>query len=116
MSPASAGPGAHETESRSRWTLRQLGSVVHQQVAGSKATAEPNNFDFGILFALLVNTKAAFTGKSGPYSGNVAAHRHFQIASSAPDGFCCPPSKLDVSQTLIEAEYGWLTANKPSVG
>jgi hypothetical protein len=76
MSPASAGPGAHETESRSRWTLRQLGSVVHQQVAGSKATAEPNNFDFGILLALLVNATAALAAKwaiPGEKSGPAAS-------------------------------------------
>src|ERR1700722_6794316 len=72
MSPASAGPGAHETESRSRWTLRQLGSVVHQQVAGSKATAEPNICKFGILFARLVNHGTRFSAENGQ---NCETHR-----------------------------------------
>jgi hypothetical protein len=95
-------------------TPRQLRVSVNRKVLNPQTPGEPNNSDFGILYARLVNTKATFTGKSGPYSGNVAAHRHCHIAGAGR--VLLPSIKLDVSQTLIEAEYGWLTANKPSLG
>jgi hypothetical protein len=46
----------------------------------------------------------------GPFCGNVAAHRHCHIASLATGRVRWAFLKLEVSQTLIEAVDGWLTA------
>src|SRR6202162_467415 len=51
MSPASAGPGAHETESRMLSTPRQLRVSVNRKVLNPQTPGDPNIRDFEILLA-----------------------------------------------------------------
>jgi hypothetical protein len=83
---------------------------VNQKVLNPQTLEEANIRDFEILSGCLVNTKGGLAAKwamLGERSRPQALpYRQF----GARMGSLCPPSSWTVSQTLIEAVYGWLTA------
>jgi hypothetical protein len=64
--------------------------VVNQRVLGPKTSVEADNSEFGILFALLVYAKAAFTGKNTPRSGIQPA----SCLAISPTNLPAPPDRV----------------------
>ena len=79
-------------------------------------SAEADISDFEILSALLVNTRAAFTGEMGHFYRKAGSARHGNIAGSVALTGSPLPLRAEVSQYLCRTVHFWLTLRPEEMG